>query len=54
MKIQITNYDTTLTAEIPDGSDLAQTLGAIRVLLIGVGFHKDSIDQYLDLDDEQL
>jgi hypothetical protein len=52
MKIQITNYDTTLTAEIPDGSDLAQTLGAIRVLLVGVGFHSDLINQFVNLEDE--
>jgi len=52
MKIQITNYDTTLTAEIPDGSDITQTLNAIRTLLIGVGFQKESIDQYLELEDE--
>ena len=52
MKITISHCEVTLSAEIPEGSDLAQTLGAIRVLLVGVGFHKDSIDQYLDLGDE--
>ena len=52
MKITISHCEVTLSAEIPEGSDIEQTLKAIRVLLVGVGFHKDSIDQYLDLGDE--
>lgn len=47
MKITIEHYDTTLSAEIPDGSDVAQTLNVIRVLLTGVGYQQESINKHL-------
>ena len=46
MKITISHCEVTLTAEIPEGSDIGQTLRAIRVLLVGVGFHSDLINQF--------
>ena len=52
MKITIKHYHVTLSAEIPEGSDIEQTLRAIRVLLVGLGFHEESIDRYLKLEDE--
>ena len=52
MKITIKHYHVTLTAEIPEGSDIEQTLRAIRVLLVGVGFHSDLINQFFNKEDE--
>jgi hypothetical protein len=52
MKITISHGEVTLSAEIPEGSDIGQTLRAIRVLLEGVGFHSDLIDQYMEVGDE--
>jgi len=52
MKITISHSKVTLSAEIPEGSDIQQTLRAIRVLLIGVGFHSDLINQYMEVEDE--
>ena len=52
MKITIKHYHVTLSAEIPEGSDIEQTLRAIRVLLVGVGFQEESIERFLKLDDE--
>jgi len=52
MKITIKHYHVILTAEIPEGSDIEQTLRAIRVLLVGVGFHSDLINQYMEVGDE--
>ena len=52
MKITIKHYHVTLSAEIPEGSNIEQTLRAIRVLLVGLGFHEESIDRYLKLEDE--
>ncbi len=52
MKITIKHYHVTLTAEIPEGSDIEQTLRAISVLLVGVGFQEESIERFLKLEDE--
>ena len=52
MKITISHSKVTLSAEIPEGSDIQQTLRAIRVLLIGVGFHSDLINRYMEVGDE--
>ena len=52
MKITISHCEVSLTAEIPEGSDIEQTLRAIRVLLIGVGFQQELIDQYMEVGDE--
>lgn len=52
MKITIKHYHVTLTAEIPEGSDIEQTLRAIRVLLVGLEFHEESIERFLKLEDE--
>jgi hypothetical protein len=52
MKITIKHYHVTLSAEIPEGSDIEQTLRAIRVLLVGLGFHEESIDRYMEVGDE--
>jgi hypothetical protein len=52
MKITISHCEVTLSAEIPEGSDIEQTLKAIRVLLVGVGFHSDLINQFVNLEDE--
>jgi hypothetical protein len=52
MKITISHCEVTLSAEIPEGSDIEQTLRAIRVLLVGVGFHEESIERFLKLEDE--
>jgi hypothetical protein len=52
MKITISHCEVTLTAEIPEGSDIGQTLRAIRVLLVGVGFQQELIDQYMEVGDE--
>ena len=52
MKITIRHCEVTLSAEIPEGSDIAQTLRAIRVLLVGVGFQQELIDQSLEVGDE--
>lgn len=52
MKITITSYDTTLSAEIPDGSDIVQTLNAIRVLLMGAGFSDSLVNQFLSTEEE--
>jgi hypothetical protein len=52
MKITISHCEVTLSAEIPEGSDIEQTLRAIRVLLIGVGFQQELIDQYMEVGDE--
>ena len=49
MKITISHCEVTLSAEIPEGSDIGQTLRAIRVLLVGVGFHSDLINQFLQV-----
>lgn len=52
MKITISHCEVSLTAEIPEGSDIEQTLRAIRVLLVGVGFQQELIDQYMEVGDE--
>lgn len=52
MKITISSYDTTLSAEIPDGSNIVQTLNAIRVLLIGVGYSESLIKEFLSTEEE--
>ena len=52
MKITITSYDTTLSAEIPDGSDIVQALNAIRVLLIGAGDSESLIKEFLSMEGE--
>ena len=52
MKITISYCEVTLSAEIPEGSDIGQTLRAIRVLLVGVGFHSDLINQFFNKEDE--
>ena len=52
MKITISHCEVTLSAEIPEGSDIEQTIKAIRVLLVGVGFHSDLINQFVKLEDE--
>ena len=51
MKITISHCEVTLSAEIPEGSDIEQTLKAIRVLLVGVGFQQELIDQYMEVGD---
>ena len=51
MKITITSYDTTLSAEIPDGSDIVQ-VNAIRVLLIGAGYSESLIKEFLSMEGE--
>ena len=52
MKITISSFDTTLSAEIPDGSDIVQALNAIRVLLIGVGYSESLIKEFLSTEEE--
>jgi len=51
MKITISHCEVTLSAEIPEGSDIEQTLRAIRVLLVGVGVQQELIDQYMEVGD---
>ena len=53
MKITITSYDTTISAEIPDGSDIVQALNAIRVLLIGAGYSESLIKEFLSMEGEE-
>ncbi len=52
MKIRITSYGTTLSAEIPEGSKIGQALNAIRVLLIGVGYSESLIKEFLSTEEE--
>tara|TARA_S200002703_G_C3763010_1_gene234896 strand:- start:887 stop:1045 length:159 start_codon:yes stop_codon:yes gene_type:complete len=52
MKITISSYETTLSAEIPDGSDIVEALNAIRVLLVGAGYSESLIKEFLNTEDE--
>ncbi len=52
MKITISSYETTLSAEIPDGSDIVQALNVIRVLLVGAGYSESLIKEFLNTEDE--
>jgi len=47
MKITISNHGSTFSVDLPEGSDLEQTLIAIKGLLISCGFHPATVDQYV-------
>ena len=53
MKITIEHYETILSAQIPEESDLEQTINAIRVLLVGVGFQEKAIREYLNTENTE-
>jgi len=52
MKITILSYKTTLSAEIPDESDIVQVLNLIRVLLVGAGYSESLIKEFFNNEDE--
>lgn len=43
MKILISEYDNTVTAEIPDGSDTHEVLTTVRGLMIALTYYDKSI-----------
>lgn len=47
MKITITNYDATFSADILNEADLGQVLIALKGLLVASGFHPVNVDQEL-------
>ena len=47
MKITISNHGSTFSVDLPEDSDMEQTLTAIKGLLISCGFHPATVDQYV-------
>ena len=47
MKIAITNYGRDYSVEIEEGADIGDTMDALKGLLVAVGFHPATVDQYI-------
>lgn len=50
MRVTIINRDSTVTTDVPDGSDILATLEAIKGLLVSAGFHPVTVDQHIMVD----
>ena len=47
MKIQVTHYNKTYTAEGPDDGDIVSVLEDFKGLLVACGFHPRTVDSHL-------
>jgi len=50
MKITIRSYDTEVSVEMPNDSGIEDVIQALRGMLLGVGFHINTIDSFIDPD----
>jgi len=48
MKITIRSYDTEVSVEMPNDSGIEDVIQALRGMLLGVGFHIETINSYID------
>ena len=48
MKITISSYDVSVTAEISDGTSITQVVEVIKGLLISNGWSEELIDEYMN------
>jgi hypothetical protein len=48
MKITIKSYDTEVSVEMPNDSGIEDVIQALRGMLLGVGFHINTIDSFID------
>ena len=48
MKITIRSYDTEVSVEMPNDSGIEDVIQALRGMLLGVGFHINTIDSFID------
>jgi hypothetical protein len=50
MKITIRSYDTEVSVEMPNDSGIEDVVQALRGMLLGVGYHIETINSYIDPD----
>jgi len=52
MKITIRSYDIEVSTELPNDAGIEDIIQALRGMLLGVGYHINTIDSFIDIEGE--
>jgi hypothetical protein len=50
MKITIRSYDIEVSTELPNDAGIEDIIQALRGMLLGVGYHINTIDSFIDIE----
>jgi hypothetical protein len=50
MKITIRSYDIEVSTELPNDAGIEDIIQSLRGMLLGVGYHINTIDSFIDLE----